>query len=170
MTKAALSLVLTLSFLAAGCSGEPGTSDGATEFTRATDAQVTRLIEGELGDEPDSGGKRVRSVICLRADLLPKAPDTCTIEYVADSAVSSPEEELLLAQRPIWKALFSDPALRQGRMLVYGPTVGIGGKESVSPVMFVECDRKAHRQINWDNIDADGIKAICDYDARVDFD
>lgn len=169
MTKAALSLVLTLSFLVAGCSGEPGTSDGATEFTRATDAQVTRLIEGELGDEPDSGGKRVRDAYCVR-DLPPKGATDCTIQYVADMAVSSPEEELLRAQRPIWKTLFSDPRFRRGRIMVYGPTTDAGGKEDVSQVMLVVCDRKAHRQIDWDNVDGDGIKAICEYTPRVDFD
>ena len=54
--------------------------------------------------------------------------------------------------------------------MVYGPTTDVGGKEDVSQVMLVVCDRKAHRQIDWENVDADGIKTICDYTPRVNFD
>ncbi len=169
MTKAVLPLILMVPLLAAGCSGGPGTSDGAAEFTRATDGQVTRLIEGELGGETDAGGERVRDVICVEG-LRPKGKTDCTIQYVADTPAFSPEEELLRAQRPIWKALFSDPRFRRGRIMVYGPTTDAGGKEDVSQVMLVVCDREAHRQIDWDNVDGDGIKAICEYTPRVSFD
>jgi len=169
MRKAVLSLVLALPVAVVGCAEEPGTSAGATEFTRATDAQVTRLIEGELGDEPDSGGERVRDVVCVEG-LRPKDATDCTIQYIADTPVISPEKEMLEEQRPIWKTLFSDRTFRRGRIMVYGPTTDVGGKEDVSQVMLVVCDRRANRQIDWDNIEADGIKAICEYEQRVSFD
>jgi hypothetical protein len=122
------------------------------------------LIEGELGEEADIGDSRVREVYCSG-----RPKHYCYAEYVADTPVLS-HDEILDDQRPVWATLFSDPRLRRAMLEAWGETVSVGGQETVSAVMRLTCDRAAHRQINWSNIDADGMRRLCDYSELVNFD
>jgi hypothetical protein len=87
-----------------------------------------------------------------------------------DQAVVDLEGELLSNQRPVWKRLFSDPQFRGATMVFWGKVQTVGGKDLNDKVMQVSCDRRANAQINWDRVDAHGIKTLCDYRALVTFD
>lgn len=154
-----------------GC-GESGDGDDNFTLTRATNTQVERLITSELGaavkdslDEEIEGRPRVREVDCSQRR-------TCVVRYTADEPLSNDdaEEEILEAQRPVWRQLFSDRQLKSGQLTALGETVSTGGKQSVSPVLELTCDRAAHRQIDWGNVTAEGMRELCDYQPLISFD
>jgi hypothetical protein len=129
---------------------------------RATRIQISAFLVEELGDETDYDRPRVRRVEC-------PTRDRCIVQYSADTPVFDVEDMLLEEQRPIWEKLFSDSRLEAATLVPHGMVTSVGGQESVSPVMRVTCNRAAHRQIDWDNVDADGMRALCNFVALVDF-
>ena len=137
-------------------------SKAVKQAFRANDASVVSLLEDKLGDDPEFGNSRVRESNCNRI--------TCTVQYNADTPVFSPEKELLNDMRPVFKKLFSDKKLKEAKLVPYGETTSVGGKKSVNPIMRISCDRAADDQIDWDNVDYKGVKALCDYTALVNFD
>lgn len=152
-----------------GC-GDSGGED--FEFTRATDTQVKRLVESRMGATPRDnvrdeieGQRRVRGVECV-------ARRSCVVRYVADQPLDDDdaEAEILEAQRPVWRGLFSDRRVEKAKLVAVGSTVSPGGKTSISPVLELACDRAAHRQIDWGNVTAEGMRELCDYQPLVSFD
>lgn len=146
-----------------GCGGSTNGGGASFNLTEANDRQVTRLVATELGARTEEGDRRrVRDAVCT--------PRECTISYEADAPVLDTRDTLLEEQRPIWRQLFSDPDLRNAVLITYGQTVSVGGKESVSAALRVRCDRAAHREIDWRNIDAEGIRRLCGVRELVSFD
>ncbi len=82
----------------------------------------------------------------------------------------SPQEAIFEEQRRIWRKLFSRPETEEATILVDGPVVSVGGKESVKPILRTTCDRQAANQINWENVQLDGIETLCDQIEFVNFD
>jgi streptogramin lyase len=92
----------------------------------------------------------------------------CTIAYTVQEPVGFINEvELVLPTRQIWKAMFTDPKFREGTITVSGPERTRREKET-SVLFTLSCDRGAASQINWDNVDAKGIKTICNYTRQVE--
>jgi hypothetical protein len=142
-----------------GCgTGDGGSTDSGAKTPaapfRATNADVRAAVTDKLGGKSDYGKQRVRDVTCSHRRV-------CSVAYNADTPAFDVERELIEEQRPVWKVLFSDRKLRQASLLAYGQTTSVGGKGSLSPVVRVTCDRAADRQIDWDNVDQDGIKTLC---------
>lgn len=77
---------------------------------------------------------------------------------------------MVMLQKDVWKAIFADRRIREGTLLMTGDVVSVGGKESVEPILKVSCDRQAADQIDWDNVDLDGIKTLCNYHELVNID
>lgn len=91
----------------------------------------------------------------------------CTAEYNADTPVFDPEGELIDAQRPIFKEAFAIRKVKSLSIRTKGQVTSVGGKESIDSVMDITCDRAANSQIDWDQIDAGGVKKLCVYTAFV---
>lgn len=92
----------------------------------------------------------------------------CNITYTVQEPVDSDYDlELVLPTRQIWKTLFTDPRFQGGTITVDGPTTSIGGKKSTSDLYSLTCDRRAAQQIDWDNVDGDGLRQLCGYWPQV---
>jgi hypothetical protein len=69
--------------------------------------------------------------------------------------------------RQIWKTLFTDPQFESGVINLKGPVTTIGGKSETSTYYTLSCDRSAASQIDWDKVDGDGLRTLCNYVARI---
>lgn len=134
----------------------------ATGPWRATTTNVRLLFDQQLGllQSPDNY-PRVIAVYCT-------GKGTCVIHYNPDQYVSSPDE-FLDALRPIWQKLFSDPRFQNGYIEGWAKLTSVGGKSSHGRAFSIACDRAANAQIDWNNVDAKGMKALCVYHAFVNF-
>lgn len=142
--------------------GDASTASALAGPFRATTKTVKALVIAELGDGPTDYGKpRIVGVDC------DKDRAACRIAYGADTPVFDPEGELLDATRPIWKKLFSDPKFEKASITIWGQTTTVGGKDSYDPVLRLFCTREANDLIDWDKVDAGGLKQLCDYTALV---
>ena len=80
------------------------------------------------------------------------------------------DRELLMAQKDTWKNLAKVPGLGQAKVVLEGETTDIAGNSSTSPILSVLCDGKQIRRINWEEVDPDGVKTLCDWQEEVQFD
>lgn len=160
--------VVGFAFVAMGqdsCSTESDGGSGKTDFEVARD-QFSRATPAELEALVDT----------LIDDSKPKATcsgSTCEVTYDGGEVLGvliSPQEELFEDQRRVWDIAFRDSDLNALTLVTLAETVSVGGKEATSPVLRVTCDRDADRQINWNNVDVEGIQALCDYTELVNFD
>jgi serine/threonine-protein kinase len=63
--------------------------------------------------------------------------------------------------------MFNDPQFQNGTIMVRGPVKTMRGKET--PVLFtLSCNRGAASRIDWNNVDANGLKALCNYSQQVE--
>lgn len=112
--------------------------------------------EGKTSD----GNKLIRSVKCNRTE--------CLLSLRPDEASFSPEREYLEGARPLFKRIFALRSVDIVGVDFYAKLVTPGGKERVGLVANLTCDRSMHRQIDWDKVRADGLKAICIWEPVVD--
>lgn len=129
---------------------------------RVSNSSVAKMIVAKLGRKSDNGFGRIRLVEC-------RGRSSCQIQINADETVFDSEGELLDGQRPLWKALFSDPKFRAGTIDEWDSVTTVGGKNKQGDVLSLRCTRAAARQIDWDNVDAHGLKVLCDYVPLVKF-
>lgn len=158
-------IALWIAFTDDGTDDRADESAPASEASRpfkATDKQVKSAVEHELGAKSSDGRPRVRNATCERRRR-------CQIAYNADEPAFSPEQTVLFEQRPIFEAIFADKRVREVSVVAFAKTMTIGGKEDHSPVMRLECDRDAARQIDWQVVDVEGLKTLCDYSPQVKF-
>jgi len=80
------------------------------------------------------------------------------------------DRELLMAQEDPWKNLAQVPGLIQAKVVLEGKTTDIAGNSSTSPILSVLCKGKQIRRINWEEVDPDGVKTLCDWQEEVQFD
>ena len=124
-------------------------------------AQIVDSINEHLGsDDTDYDRPRAARAKCTNDGY-------CEASYNADTPVFDTEGELIDAQRPIFKDAFGIRKLRSLTLTTRGQVTTVGGKELVDDVMEIICDRAANREIDWDNVDAGGVKQICIYQALV---
>lgn len=94
----------------------------------------------------------------------------CEVSYKVEIIGIDTNQELVLAQSEVWKGMFDDPQFDGGVITLRGPVTSVGGKQSTADVLRVACNRQAARQINWGNVDADGMRALCNWQELVNFD
>lgn len=93
---------------------------------------------------------------------------SCDVTYTIPELVGIDTDlELLEQQRVVWAALFSDPMFDEGTITLRAPVVSVGGQESTDDVLRVRCDKAAARQIDWEAVDADGLKTLCAWQELV---
>jgi hypothetical protein len=93
--------------------------------------------------------------------------ENCTITYtVQKSAGLNSDTDLLYPTRQIWKALFTDPQFRNGTINISGPVTTVGGKSETAPLLTLTCDRNAASQIDWDKVDGNGFRTMCNFQAH----
>jgi hypothetical protein len=51
----------------------------------------------------------------------------------------------------------------------WGETTSVGGQKEQSALLNLTCDRAAADQIDWSNVDEEGLKTLCTYEPLVDF-
>lgn len=88
----------------------------------------------------------------------------CQITYTVKkpSGISS-DLELIQPTAQIWKGLFEDPNFQGGTIEVKGPTTSVAGKSGNSPLFTPSCNRSAASQIDWDHVDGQGLRTLCQY-------
>jgi hypothetical protein len=159
--------------VATSCGEDNGDSDGANPPAAAPepeptpppppplDEQVTEVVTDELGDDAPGDLPRIRSVECIAR--------RCTVEYNADVPFSRPEREIMADQTGIFDRLLNDLKLPAATLVPFGEVTSVGGKKSQEAVMRIRCDQAANAQIDWDNVDNDGMKAFCTYIPLINF-
>lgn len=97
---------------------------------------------------------------------------TCVVtKDVGDDIVGIDiDRELLMAQEDTWKNLAEVPGLFRAKVVLEGETTDIAGNSSTSPILSVLCDGNQIRRINWEDVDPDGVKTLCDWQEEVQFD
>jgi len=142
---------------------------------------IGSLSEQEDKKSSDSGPTKENSAAKKpteqeRADELDLPVDcfenkTCVVtKDIGDDIVGIDiDRELLMAQEDIWKNLAEVPGLIQAKVVLEGETSDIAGNSSTSPILSVLCDGKQIRRINWDEVDPDGVKTLCDWQEEVQF-
>jgi hypothetical protein len=101
---------------------------------------------------------------------------TCTISYtlqapnnaLVNTHVYAEDEQIILPTRQMWKAMFTDPQFQSGTITVSGPVNTLGGKTETSIYYTLTCDRSAASQIDWNNVDGNGLRKLCSYVPQTD--
>lgn len=123
---------------------------------------IQSAIDANIGSgETDYGAPRAATVECQTR--------SCLIHYNADTPLYDPEGKLLDGTRPIFQAAFAAFPKADVQITVGGETTSVGGKKSVNDVLIITCSPSANDQIDWSVVDAGGLKALCDYQALVNF-
>lgn len=155
---------VTLLVAMVGCGSETGSGEDHSSTNpsapfHATSGQVRAFVADHLRNDEEDGGQ-VRDAICTRG--------SCTVVYDAGEILGiDSERELLDQQRGIFRRLFSGRAIRSVLLVAWGKVTTVGGKEQAAPILRVRCTRSAADQIDWGNVDVDGIKALCDWTPMV---
>lgn len=103
----------------------------------------------------DEGVQLVRDADC--------GPTYCMISLRPTTPLFDAEEEVLNDTRPLFRKLFRLKTLQDATITIYGKVTTVGGKEEVSQVGEISCTRKAARQIDWSNVEPDGLKELCSW-------
>jgi hypothetical protein len=157
-TICAVLALLVGALVLAGCSGTEGVKAPAS-FT-ASNESVSQLTTEAINEGSSPGLAKPPSVDCSSGE--------CSIRYVLKEPTGvSFNGELMEPTRQIWKALFEDPTLKAAKITVEGPLVSVGGQKSNGPIYSLECTREDASQINWDAVEGDGMKKLCDYHKAV---
>jgi hypothetical protein len=94
----------------------------------------------------------------------------CGVTYEIGELVGiDVEEELLDDQREVWPVMFADPKFQAGFIELEADAETVGGKTVVEPILRVRCNRAADRQIDWENVKAEGIKQLCRWEELAKF-
>ncbi len=151
--------VLVVAVALAGC-GE--TEYKAPSSFTANDANVTAAVNEAIGTGGGAGPGLAQppTVNCFH--------DECSISYVLKEPTGiSFNHELMEPTRQVWKAIFTDPSIKAAKINVEGPLESVGGKSSTGTIYSLECTREDAEQIDWDNVEADGMKKLCNYQKEV---
>jgi hypothetical protein len=141
----------------AGCSEGFKAPSSFTASERSVSALVTEAIDKET---TSPGLAKPPTVNCSSSE--------CTISYVVKEPTGiSFDDELIQPTRQIWKALFEDSNIQDAKITVEGPVVSVGGQKSIGELYSLSCTREDANQINWDGVEADGLKKICEYNKAV---
>jgi serine/threonine-protein kinase len=155
-----LSAAAAAIIVASGCSTALDYSAPAS-FTVSNDA-VAHVVQQAL----------TRTTFATHGDGPPtvecSGETRCTIAYTVQEPVGFINEvELVLPTRQMWKALFTDPHFQSGTITVSGPAKTMRGKDT-SVLFTLSCDRSAASQIDWNIVDAKGLKTLCNYTRQVE--
>lgn len=155
-----------------GASSGGGSSDeqaSASSSSQSQGAPTTTagkmkaaILESAGGPTTDYDKPRAAEADC--------ADGYCIASWNADTPAFDPEGELIDSTYPVFKAAFADRTTKKVNIQISDQTKSVGGKESLTQVMTITCDREANGQIDWDKIRADGIKSLCTYVPHVKFD
>ncbi len=145
--------------LLAGCGDSEGFKAPAS-FT-ASDESVSKAVTEAINGGTSPGLAKPPTVNCSAGE--------CSINYVIKEPTGiSFDDELMQPTRQIWKALFEDPSTKAAKITVEGPVTSVGGQKSTGTIYWLECTREDASQINWDEVEADGMKKLCNYHKEVE--
>lgn len=95
---------------------------------------------------------------------------TATVDFTAPG-LGSARDQTVRATFPAMAAAWgAAPAPTSVRVSVESDTLSVGGKEGRATAMVVTCTAEQAAEINWDGVDADGIRKLCDVSERINFD
>jgi hypothetical protein len=96
----------------------------------------------------------------------------CGVTYKIEGEAGLPNFEYTLVeeQAPVWEAMFSNPKFQGGFIQLEAAVQSAGGKElGIQPILRVRCDRAADREIDWQNIELEGLKQLCRWTELIKF-
>jgi hypothetical protein len=153
-------VVLVVIIVAVATSG--GSSGNAPKHFTVSDGAVSGLTKSVIDNAEDSPGLHGRP----RAKCQGQAH--CEITYtVKEPAGISSNLELIQPTAQIWKGLFEDRKFKGGIIEVKGPATSVGGKTTNSDLFSLSCDRQASNQIDWNDVQASGLKSLCVFIQQV---
>lgn len=77
------------------------------------------------------------------------------------------DRELLDHQRETWASLAQVKGLIRAKVVLEGDTTDIAGNAGTSSLLSVLCDGKQVHRINWEEVTAEGVKRLCDWQQEV---
>jgi hypothetical protein len=142
-----------------------------------TFAQI-RYIIAQGGDLKVMKGSECHRPYGLRANkvVTVKGPSFCSVATkFRGTPLFGNEREAVEPLFPIFKELFRIGTDEKGGRVasvfisVSGQVTTVGGKTKLDTILNAECDRAANSQIDWDNIDVDGLEQLCTVRKFVNF-
>jgi len=150
-------LVIIIGGIATAISGGGSSGNAPSSFT-VSDSAVVGLVKNVINNASDSPGLQGTPQANCNGET------NCRITYtVKEPAGISTDLELIVPTAQIWKGLFEDSNFQNGTIEVEGPLTSVGGVSSNGPLFRLSCDRSAASQINWDNVDGNGLRTLCQY-------
>jgi hypothetical protein len=158
-------LIVIIGGVAAAVSGGGGGGGGSgkapSNFT-VSDSAVVSLTKNVIDNAGSSPGLQGTPQADCRGERH------CRITYTVKQPTGiSTDLELIQPTAQIWKGLFEDPNFQSGTIEAEGPLTSVGGVSSNGPLFTVSCDRNAAAQINWDAVDGNGLRTLCQYTKLV---
>jgi hypothetical protein len=154
-------LVVIIAVIVSAVSGSGGSGNAPSSFT-VSDGAVVALVKNVINNTGSSPGLQGAPQANCSGETQ------CDIKYtVKEPTGISTDLELIQPTAQIWKGLFEDSNFQNGTIEVDGPLTSVGGISSNGPLFTLSCDRNAASQINWDNVDGNGLRTLCQYTKHV---
>ena len=144
------------------------TPDGeGTAVSVVTDLTVTgRVAQFGRGVMADVSSKLLGQFV----DCLENKTCVVTKDIGDDLVGLDIDRELLDHQRETWANLAQVNGLIRAKVVLEGDTTDVAGNAGTSSILSVLCDGKQVRRINWEDVDANGVKRLCDWQQEVNID
>lgn len=150
-------LVVIIVAIVSGGSGSGGSGSAPSSFT-VSDSAAAGLVSNVINNASNSPGLHGAPQVNCSGETQ------CQITYSVNQPVGvSTDLELIQPTAQIWKGLFRDSNFQSGMITVQGPLTSVGGVSSDGPLFTLSCDRTAASQINWDAVDGNGLRSLCQY-------
>lgn len=132
----------------------PESEEPASRF-RGTKAEIESAFVDALGDDAPGDRPRVEEINRVGTGEY-------FIIYNPDELAFG-EDEVLRDLRPVFDELLNGQSLELAEVMPYTKLVTPGGKEKWGPLLSVGCDQDDNAEIDWEVVDEDGMKELCDY-------
>lgn len=136
-----------------GAASSSNTGDSTSGTTNPAPPEKTGNADQVKGIVEDGGTFTYQTSTCTGR--------TCTVNVKIGETLFGSEHEVVEPMFPVFKGLFGLKKYRLVTINASGEVTTVGGKKEVAKLVQVACTRSANRQIDWDNIDMDGIHALC---------
>jgi hypothetical protein len=144
-----------IGILSGGESGDGGASEAGGSQSERPPTYREQVLDSIDGDNP--------RFECIAG--------VCTARFKVDVlGLFNTQDELMEEVRDPFAAMFEGKQAKMAIVVLEGDVESIGGKSSVAPILRVTCTREANREIDWENVDNEGLEALCEWDELVNFD
>jgi hypothetical protein len=160
--------VIAVVLIAAVVSGGGGSSSRSADSGATSSSNAGNSTSGSTTSAPPSkpgNDDQVKGIVEDGGTFTYRSSDctaqTCTVDAKIGTTLFGSEHEVVEPMFPVFKGLFGLKPYRRVTINAYGDVTTVGGKSQVAKVLTESCSHSANAQIDWDNINMDGIHALC---------